>query len=112
MTTLVELIEGDGGDEIQATFYEIDADGEEVLVVPTSVHYRVDCMTNAQQIKGFTSLTPGSTVTITLEQADTQIIDDDNEEEMRQVMVVANKDTDQQKTQIFRFHVRNVAALT
>lgn len=54
---------------------------------PTSVRYRIDCLTSRTTVKDWTSVTPGSSVTITVTGAENEIIDDGNTYEWKQLTV-------------------------
>lgn len=103
------LIEGDAGDTIAVSFETPDADGNLVAYTPTTIEYRVDCLTNAQEIKDWTAITPvASSVTVTLDADDTEILDDDHEAEQRQITVAADRGTAGQKTAYYRTWVQNL----
>lgn len=112
MNETPNLFEGDAGDEIQVTFWEPDGSGGLQAWTPTTVEYMVHDLSGGTAIKSYTAETPASSVTITLEAEDTEILDDDNEEEYRQVTVVADRGLVTQKTEVFRYFVRNVFTAT
>ncbi len=43
-------------------------------VVPASARYRIDCRHSRTQIKDWTSVTPATTITIVIEEADNRIV--------------------------------------
>lgn len=65
-------------------------DRSSVLATPSSVEYRVDCATNARQLRGWTNLpSVASAMTIVLTGIDTSILDARNSSEDRLVTVRA-----------------------
>lgn len=63
----------------------LDKDG--LPSAPTSVSYRVDCITTNTEIRADTAITPGASVEITLDSDDNLIINQDNDKELRRVTV-------------------------
>lgn len=57
--------------------------------VPSSVSYSIYCLTNRQEVRAATAVTPAAQVEITLTPADTAIIDAGNPVEVRRVTVSA-----------------------
>lgn len=105
------LIEGDAGDTLAVSFWTEDADGNRVAAVPTTVEYRVDCLTTGGEVRDWTAVTPAAqAVTIILTADDTAILNDDNLSEHRRVTVTANRGLATTKTQIYQFWVQNLAA--
>ena len=66
----------------------LDKDGN--AAAPSSVSYRVDCLTSGAEIKADTALGASSQVEITLSAADNAIQDQTNERERRLVTVEAS----------------------
>ena len=65
-----------------------DKDGN--LAAPSSASYRIDCLTNGQEVRGDTALTPASSIEITLTDTDYAIIDQTNSVERRLVTIMAS----------------------
>ena len=63
-----------------------DRDGN--AAAPSSVSYRIDCLTTGQEVRGDTVVSPGSSIEITLAPSDTAILDG-NSYERRRVTVQA-----------------------
>lgn len=103
MSTIAEVMEGDAGCTLSVSFFDLD----ESIMTPTTVEYRVDCLTNAAGIKDLAVVSAAAVVTITLDGDDTAILNADNEDELRQVTVVADRGLATQKTEQFRFYVRS-----
>jgi hypothetical protein len=54
---------------------------------PSTVKYRLDCLTTGQQILDWTSVTAGESVSITVTGAQNAILNDDNDYEVKQLTV-------------------------
>jgi hypothetical protein len=57
---------------------------------PASVRYRIDCLTTRTTVKDWTTVSPASSVTVTVTGAENEIIDDANTYEWRQLTVEAD----------------------
>lgn len=81
-----------------------------VAVMPTSVSYRIDCMTTGQQVRNWTPIAPGPSVEIVLTPADTSILVDANTHEQRRITTVATygPGNDDQCTDEVDFQVFNL----
>jgi len=87
-----------------------DKDG--ALEAPSSASYRIDCLTNGQEVRGDTALTPGATIEITLSPADNAIIDQDNEVERRLVTVTGTYGASDTIHQEYEYNVKNLRKVT
>ena len=78
-------------------------------VTPTSMSYRIDCETTGTAIKAETSLTPGTSVAVTVTPTENRIITAANVEEIRVMTVecVYSSGTDEIQEQ-FRWRVKNL----
>ena len=78
-------------------------------VTPTSMSYRIDCETTGTAIKAETSLTPGTSVALTVTPTENRIITASNVEEIRVLTVqcVYSAATDEIQEQ-FRWRVKNL----
>ena len=70
---------------VTVTFY--DRDG--VAQVPVTADYRIDDRTSDTEILDWTPLTPGSSIEIVITAAQNAFLDQNNEEEVREVSVRA-----------------------
>ena len=64
-------------------FYDLN----DVLFVPASASYRIDCLTSGSEVRGWTEITPAESVTITLAGDDNRIVNSLNNREIRQLVV-------------------------
>ena len=56
--------------------------------IPTTIHYRVDCLTTGRQITAWTSVTPlAQTANIVITAAQNQILSDGNKRETKQITI-------------------------
>lgn len=70
---------------LTATFF----DKAKVLSQPSSVSYRVDCLTTGLSVRAWTVVTPGTSVEIVLDAGDNSLRVPSNARELRRVTVVA-----------------------
>lgn len=103
MATYPTFMEGDGGNAIGAAFE--DADG--AAHTPTTIHYRIDCLTTGTEVRDDTAIGAASSVNITLTQTDTAVQDSDNDIELKRLRIILDTGTDSQRTEDFLFQVRN-----
>lgn len=87
-------------------------DSSDAADTPSTVHYRIDDLTTASEILGWTSVTPGASVSITIKSSENRIIGDSNHYEMRQLTVAADKDTDNETRDTVMWNVRNIQGFT
>lgn len=96
----------DEGSTSELTVEFKDKDGQPAA--PATLTYRVDCLTNDQEVRGDTVLTPAATVTIKLTPTDNAIIDQGNDVEERLVTVKAGYGADDAENRDYRYAVRNL----
>lgn len=75
---------------------------------PTSVRYRVDCLTNGRQVIADTSISAASSASIVIPGPNNGTIDDSNDVEIRQLTVIADYGLDTQVKAAATWRVRNV----
>jgi hypothetical protein len=75
---------------------------------PTSVRYRVDCLTTGRQIINWTEVSPASSVTITIPGTSNEIVDSSNNLEVRQIHVIADYGLSTQLAASKEWRVRNI----
>ena len=68
-------------------------DAEDNPDAPTTVSYRIDCLTNNQEVRGDTDITPAETVKIPLTSSENTLINETNKWEKRVVTVTAGYGT-------------------
>jgi hypothetical protein len=76
---------------------------------PTSVEYRVDCLSTARQILDWTTITPATSVEIQLTPAQNAILNPANSVEKKLVTVRAQYGAGEAQTDQFEYVVRNLA---
>lgn len=59
---------------------------------PTTARYRIDCATTGKAIRGWTSLTPATSIAITITPDDNQIVSLTRSNERRQLTLETNTD--------------------
>ena len=87
-----------------------DFDG--TLVVPTSLAYQIHDIGSDTEVKAETSLTPGSTGTISLTPTDNTLVSQDNTSELRLVTLIADKGLSSQFNDRFIYEVVNLDYIT
>ena len=75
---------------------------------PTTVHYRVDCLTTEKALKDWTSVTPGNSVSIAITAGMNNIQEGVSQKEHKQLIVQINRGLDTQVTQFAIWKVRNL----
>ena len=75
---------------------------------PSTVHYRIDNLTTHTNITGWTSVTPGVSVDITIKSAENRIIGQSNVRERRQITVSADKGTTTETRDTAEWFVNNI----
>lgn len=94
---------------LTAKFYDKD----DKLDAPSSITYRIDCLTNDQEILGDTPIgSPASTVEITITATQNAIITQSNDFERRLVTVKATYGTGNAVNEEFEYYVKNLAKVT
>jgi hypothetical protein len=78
------------GDNFTATIQFFD-EASGVLTAPTTVEYRIDCLTNDHKVLDWTSVTTGDTVSIAVAGTYNTIITAANSFERKQITVCADR---------------------
>lgn len=78
---------------------------------PTTVRYRLDCLTTSSTVLDWTSASPASSVSIAVTGAQNAIIDDANDYEVKQLVVQADAGLSTQQTQRKTWRVENIFAV-
>jgi hypothetical protein len=79
------------------------------LALPTGVSYRIDCVSNGQEVRDDTSATPATAVEITLSPADNAIIDPKRPRELRRVTVTGTYGDNDAVIEQYDYWVRNLS---
>jgi len=95
------------GSALSATAYFRDRETKSAST-PTTVKYRLDCLTTSTQIADWTSVTPGASVDIDVTSTQNDIIADSNETEVKQLTVMADEGLVTQYRQSIRWKVSNL----
>lgn len=77
--------------------------------VPSSVTYKIDCVTNDASVRIATALTPATSIEITLTPEDNKIIADANEYEVREITVSATFGVGDESHDSAQWRVKNLA---
>ena len=77
-------------------------------VTPTTIHWRLDCLTTGRELEGATIVTPASSFTIALTGSHNAIRNDSNEQETKQVTVTTDEGLATQYREIVRWTVENI----
>lgn len=109
---MAEVYDERQGAEITAYF-----EGQGIPVLPTSVHHRLYCLTTNQEVIGFTEDTVNVAVddsgitryytSILIPGSANTIRKSSNARELKELMVIADKDTDREYSQRFQYYVLN-----
>jgi hypothetical protein len=78
---------------------------------PTTISYRVDCLTTGCVLREWTTLTPAASTSISLTSADNTVNDSYNQREGRQVTVKVNSGLSTQSQDTFTYYVANNGAI-
>jgi hypothetical protein len=81
------------------------------IVTPTTLKYRLDCLTTLQPIKAWTTLTPTAVTTIPITAAENAIRDDTNAYEDRSLVVLTDEGLATQQTTQHVYRVENLYGL-
>lgn len=87
-------------------------DKNDELTTPSSIQYRLDCLTNDQQIRDWTAFSPASVIEIGLNANDNSIIDQGNFEEIRLVTIEAYFGVSDKLTTTYQYLVKNLRKIT
>lgn len=105
----IEIYMGDVPEQSTSTVTVTFRDADGNLVVPTNVKYRLDCVTTGTAIKAETSVTPGSSVEITVTSAENSIQDQDNAYEVKELTIVADDGLPTECHESAKWRVRNLS---
>lgn len=79
---------------------------------PTTARYRIDDLESEEQVRDWTSLTPGTSIAISITAGDNAIKSDSKHRETKQITVQAEHGTDSQVTQTAIWKVTNIYGIT
>ena len=83
-------------------------DSSDAADTPTTVDYRIDCLTTGTSIAGWTSLTPGTSNAISVTPTNNRIIDNGNKWERRQIVVSSDRGLTTETRDTVQYKVRNI----
>ena len=75
---------------------------------PTTIHYRLDCLTTATELADWTSASAASSLSISITGTHNAIQSDGNDVEVKQLTVVADKDLSTQQVAAVTWQVKNL----
>jgi hypothetical protein len=75
---------------------------------PTTIKYRVDCLSTETELAGWTTVTPASSVSIAITGTHNATQSDANDVETKQLTVMADEGLDTQVRQAVRWRVENL----
>ena len=75
---------------------------------PSTAKYRVDCLTTGKNLTAWTSLTPSTSVNISVTATENAIQDANNKTETKQLTVAADPDTASQTRSMAIWKVKNI----
>jgi hypothetical protein len=94
-----------------ATVYHRTRPAKEALI-PTTIHYRVDCLSNKRQVTGWTSVAaPAESNVITITATENQILDDSFNIETKQLTVKLDSGLSTQQIKPITWKVRNLQGI-
>jgi hypothetical protein len=91
-----------------ATVNIVFQDDDNVATTPTTLRYRIDCLTNRRQVRDWTTLTPASSVSIPITPSDNAILNTRNDVERRQMVIQTEYGTNDQAVEYSEWTVKNL----
>ena len=89
------------------------ARGTKAVSIPTTIHYRVDCLTTKRQITDWTSVSsPAASNTITITATENQILSDAHPVETKQITIKTDSGLSTQAIKPARWKVYNLQGIT
>jgi hypothetical protein len=82
-------------------------DAASAAVTPSTLRYRVDCVTTQTQVQDWVTLTPAASVTILVAAALNSMVNPVNPTETKRVTVQADYETDSQVVGLIEYDVLN-----
>ncbi len=95
---------------IRLTTYHRDA--SDAAATPSTLHYRIDCLSTGTTVLDWTSETPSTSNTLSIKSSENRIIDDSNRRELKQVTVALDKGTIDETRDTVSYHVVNIKKVT
>lgn len=81
-------------------------------VTPTTVQYRLDCLTTAREVLPWTTVSPSTGASIAITGAQNAIIDDCNDFEKKQVTVMTDEGLSTQSRAVAVYTIDNIYGVT
>ena len=108
MTTHIGITDTNIAERSSITVTAYFRNSSNAASAPSTVHYRIDNLTTQTNITGWTSVTPGVSVDITIKSAENRIIGQSNVRERRQITVSADKGTTTETRDTAEWFVNNI----
>jgi len=99
------------GDNFTATVY-FRTRATKAAATPTTVRYKVDCLKTRQTVLDWTSVSPASSVSLTIPATVNAIQDDTNDIERKQILVQADAGLSTQSTGRTIYQVENIYGIS
>lgn len=110
MANVSRVPEYNEGQSFTATFKFFDS--SYVPSSPTTLRYRIDCLTSRALVKDWTILTPAATVNIAVSPDDNEIQNTNNRRERKQMVVQTNYGTATQGVETKEWDVINLQGVS
>lgn len=75
---------------------------------PTTIHYRIDCLTTGREVADWTSVSAASSFTLSVTGTHNAILNDSNSRETKQVTVMADRELATQYRDTVEYTVENL----
>lgn len=99
------------GQSASITFYFYEDDGS-TAATPTTARYRIDCLTTGRPVTDWTTLTVGSSITISITPTENRILNSRNKQERRQIVLQTEYGTNSQEVFKRDWIVENLQGVT
>ena len=96
--------------QVTITARAVDKDG--LVFTPTNARYRVDDLDSEEAIVAWTSLTPSTEMTITIDATDNAMQNADKKQEIRVVTVETNAGLTSAHPEEYRYKLKNLKFIT
>lgn len=97
----------EGSGFVAVSYFRNSATGE----APTTARYRIDCLTTGREVLGWTTLTPATSINISITGTDNAIIDASSITERKQITVEADAGLSTQSRNTAYYEVENIRGI-
>jgi len=95
----------------RVTTYHRDA--SDAAATPSTIHYRIDCLSTSTDILGWTAVgSPSTSNTLSIKSSENRIIDDANAREVKQLTVSVDKGTNDETRAVVTWRTVNTKRVT